>query len=121
MTSPQTRRVCKLCGLVIALALSACTHPQDSGIKVIVGARLEPGPGRDPIEYSVVVISGDKIQAAGSQSATPVPKGSEITRGLGMTLRSAAAGESVEAGRAANLILEGAGQRREMRNGEWVN
>jgi len=106
---------------LMAFSLSACTNPQESGVKVIVGARLEPGAGREAIDYSVVVVADGKFRAVGTQSATPVPKGSEITRGLGMTLRPASDGGRIETGQAANLILEGAGEHREMRNGEWVH
>jgi hypothetical protein len=112
----------RLAGLVAsAAALCACTPAQESGVKVIVGARLEPGAGREAIDYSVVVIADGKFRAVGSQSATPVPKGSEITRGLGMTVHGISTDEPIEVGRAANLVLEGGGQRREMRNGDWIH
>ena len=105
--------------LMGAMALAACTSPDASGVKAIVGAKLIAGPGREPIEYSVVVIEGGKITAAGAQSAIPVPKGSAITGGMGMTIEPEPGGDPIEAGRAANLILKGAGERR-MHNGEWV-
>jgi hypothetical protein len=112
----------RLAGLVVsAVGLCACTPAQESGVKVIVGARLEPGAGREVIDYSVVVVADGKFRAVGSQSATPVPKGSEMTRGLGMTVHGVSGGEPIEVGRAANLVLEGGGQRREMRNGDWVH
>jgi len=94
-----------------ALFLTACTSPDASGVKVIVGAKL------GAIDYSVVVIENGKITAAGPQSQIPVPKGSEITRGIGMTIEPD--GGSLEPGSAANLILKGATERR-MHNGQWV-
>jgi hypothetical protein len=94
-----------------ALTLESCTSPNASGVKVIVGAKL------GAIDYSVVVIENGKITAAGPQSRVPVPKGSEITRGIGMTIEPD--GDSVEPGHAANLILKGATERK-MHNGEWV-
>jgi hypothetical protein len=97
--------------LLFALGLAACTSPQASGVKVIVGARL------GAIEYSVVVIENGKITAAGPQSQIPVPKGSEITRGIGMTIEPD--GDPIEPGHLANLILKGATDRK-MHNGEWV-
>jgi hypothetical protein len=97
--------------LLCALALSACTSPTASGVKVIVGAKL------GTIDYSVVVIENGKITAAGPQAQVPVPKGSEITRGIGMTIEPD--GNSIEPGRAANLILKGATDRK-MHNGEWI-
>jgi len=102
--------------LIAALALAAwalqsCTPPEASGVKVIVGAKL------GAIDYSVVVIEKGKIAAAGPQSQVPVPKGSEITRGIGMTIEPD--GDSIEPGHAANLILKGSTERK-MHNGEWV-
>ena len=93
------------------LFLAACTSPDASGVKVIVGAKL------GAIDYSVVVIENGKITAAGPQSQIPVPKGSEITRGIGMTIQPD--GDSIEPGHPANLILKGATERK-MHNGEWV-
>jgi hypothetical protein len=97
--------------IVAALALASCTSPDASGIKVIVGAKL------GAIDYSVVVIENGKITAAGPQSQVPVPKGSTITRGIGMTIEPD--GDSIEPGQPANLILKGSTERR-MHNGEWV-
>jgi|SRR5580692_1384883 hypothetical protein len=103
--------------VIAAFALAACTSP--SGVKVIVGAKLIAGPGREPIDYSVVVIEGGKITAAGPQSAVPVPKGSAITRGIGMTIEPEPGSGPIEPGRAANLVLKGANERK-MHDGEWV-
>src|SRR5258708_38074276 len=96
---------------VCALALSACVSPQESGVKVIVGAKLEPGSGRARIDYSVVVIADRKFQAVGPQATTPVPKGAVITRGLGMTLEPLPGGDPIEPGRPANLVLKNSTQR----------
>jgi len=96
--------------LPFILALAGCTSP--SGVKVIVGAKL------GSIDYSVVVIENGKITAAGPQSQIPVPKGSTITSGIGMTIEPD--GDSIEPGRPANLILKGAATTRKMHNGEWL-
>jgi hypothetical protein len=95
--------------LPLALVLAGCTSP--SGVKVIVGAKL------GSIDYSVVVIEGGKITAAGPQSQVPVPKGSTITSGIGMTIEPD--GDSIEPGHSANLILKGPTTRK-MHNGEWL-
>jgi hypothetical protein len=99
-------------------------RPEDSGVQVIVGARLDPGAGRAPLEHSVVVIAGGKFQAVGPQSSTPVPVGAKMTQGLGMTIDPLPGGEPIESGRAADLILKGdAASRagaRVMRGGVWV-
>jgi hypothetical protein len=97
--------------IAAVLVLAGCTSPDRSGVKVIVGAKL------GSIDYSVVVIENGKIAAAGPQSQIPVPKGSEITRGIGMTIEPD--GEPVEPGHPANFILKGATERK-MHNGEWV-
>ncbi len=105
-----------LSGLLI---LSGCVHPEDSGVQVIVGAKLEPGPGRAPVDYSVVVVADGKFQAVGPQSSTPVPIGAKITRGLGMIIEPVPGGDPIEAGRPANLILKG-DHEQVMRAGVWV-
>ncbi|HEV1288166.1 MAG TPA: hypothetical protein VNU44_22775 [Bryobacteraceae bacterium] len=97
--------------LLSLMALAACTSPDASGVKVIVGAKL------GAIDYSVVVIENGKITAAGPQSQVPVPKGSAITRGIGMIIEPD--GGSIEPGHPANLILKGSTERK-MHNGEWV-
>jgi hypothetical protein len=100
--------------LVIALlTLIACIGPQESGVKVIVGAKL------GNLEYSVVVIADGKFRAVGPQASTPVPKGAEITRGLGMTIEPLPGGSPIEPGQSADLILKGDAER-VMRRGEWV-
>jgi|SRR5271170_4387000 len=102
----------------------ACTQPQDSSVKVIVGARLIAAPGRAPIEYSVVVIDGGKFRDVGPQASTPVPKGAQMIRGIGMTIEAPPDGAPVEPGHPANLVLKGSREQgltdRVMRNGEWV-
>jgi len=102
--------------LLIALAslLTACISPQESGVKVIVGAKL------GAIDYSVVVIAGGKFQAVGTQAATPVPKGSETIRGLGMTIEPLPGGPLIEPGQPADLLLRGPTETRTMRHGDWV-
>jgi hypothetical protein len=107
-------------GLVVGLIFStSCVRPEDSGVQVIVGAKLEPGDGRAPLEHSVVVIADGKFQAVGPQASTPVPTGAKMTNGLGMTIEPIPGGEPIESGRAANLILKGDHQR-VMRSGVWA-
>jgi hypothetical protein len=98
-----------------AVWMWSCGAPEGSAVKVIVGARIE----NPPLEHSVVVISGGEIRAVGAQSAVPVPKGSQITSGLGMTVEPLDGAGPLTAGSPANLVLKGAA-RRVMRNGEWV-
>jgi hypothetical protein len=106
------------------LGTVACAPEQPSGVKVIVGARLIAAPGRAPIDYSVVVIDGGKFLAVGPQSSTPVPKGAEMFRGIGMTIEPAPGSGPIEPGQPANLVMKGSPEKgltdRVMRNGEWV-
>jgi hypothetical protein len=108
-------------GIVLAgcMILSGCVRPGDSGVQVIVGARLEPGGGQASLEHSVIVIADGKFEAVGPQATTPVPIGAKMTQGLGMTVEPLPGGEPVESGRAANLVLKG-GHERIMRGGVWV-
>jgi hypothetical protein len=126
----MTRAILLAAVAMAILQTVACSPPQEPGIKVIVGARLITAPGRAPIEYSVVVIDGSgKVLAAGPQSSTPVPKGAEMTRGLGMTIEPAPGAGPIEPGQPANLVLkavpgtDSTGKppaERAMRNGQWV-
>ena len=105
--------------ILFAAVLAACTSPEASGVKVIVGAKLIAAPGRAPVEYSVVVIADGKFREVGPQASTPVPKGAELTRGIGMTVEPTPDGGPIEPGRPADLILKGDTERL-MRRGEWV-
>jgi imidazolonepropionase-like amidohydrolase len=66
----------------LAVALAACSAPAPEST-TIVGAGLFDGTGADPIDYSVVVVEGRRIRAAGTQAHTPVPAGSRKWSGLG--------------------------------------
>jgi hypothetical protein len=98
------------------LALAGCL-PEPAPVKTIVGARLIDGTGRPPIEYSIVVIEGDRIKAAGPQTTVPVPKSGENINGLGMTLEPLP-GNTIEPGQPADLVLKGSTERR-MKSGQW--
>ena len=106
--------------LLLALAATGCVSPQESGVKVIVGAKLITAPDRAPIDYSVVVIENGKFRDVGPESSTPVPKGAELTRGIGMTIEPAPGGGPIEPGKPADLVLKGSAER-VMRAGEWVH
>ena len=98
---------------------TSCVRPEDSGVQVIVGAKLEAGAGAAPLEHSVVVIADGKFQAVGPQSSTPVPIGAKMTQGLGMSIEPLPGGEPIQPGHAANLVLKG-DHERVMRAGVWV-
>jgi hypothetical protein len=106
--------------LLLAILLAGCVSPRSSGVKVIVGAKLIPGPGREPIQYSVIVIDGDKFGDVGPQQTTPVPKGAEMIRGIGSTVEPMPGGGPIERGQAADLVLKGTAEKI-MRGGQWIN
>ncbi len=74
-----------LCALAAA-AMSGCKPPDESRLKVIIGATLLDGSGGPPISRSVVIVAGSRIKAIGSQAATPVPAGSDKYNGSGKFL-----------------------------------
>jgi len=67
---------------LIALASSSFWVPagaRDTTVPVVFkGARLIDGTGRPAIENSVLVIRGDKIEAAGEATSIRIPKGAEV-------------------------------------------
>src|SRR6185369_9447471 len=52
----------------------------------IVGATLIDGRGGSPIPDAVVVVRGDKIDAAGARKSIRIPRGAEVFDGKGRTL-----------------------------------
>jgi hypothetical protein len=105
--------------------LSGCSHPSAQGPRpiAIAGARLEPGPGKPVIEYSIVIAEKGKFVAVGTQASVPMPKEAVIVDGLSHTLVPAAESTVIEPGQAANLDMKNASGAvvRSMRQGEWVN
>jgi len=105
--------------------LTGCAHPSEQGPRpiAIAGARLEPGPGKPVIEYSIVIAEKGKFVAVGSQASIPMPKEAVIVDGLSHTLVPAAGTTAIEPGQAANLDMKNASGTvvRSMRQGEWAN
>ena len=100
---------------LLLLALAGCSAPDTTGVKAIVGARIEGSP---PIEYSVVVIAEGKFRAVGPQAITPVPKGAELTDGKGRVISGV-----LEAGKPADLVIRNAATgsvESTMKSGEWI-
>src|SRR5947207_15547541 len=74
---------------VVLLATCACKAPEEGHMKVIVGAVLIDGLGGPPLTNSVVVISGNRIRAAGAASAIPIPAEADKIDGSGRYLMPA--------------------------------
>jgi hypothetical protein len=109
--------------LALTVLLAGCVTPDDSGVIVVVGAKLEPAAGRPEIEHSVVVVEGGKFRAVGTQAAIPVPKGAHITQGLGKILEVAPGGPPIQEGQPATFVLRDAASlsiEMQMRDGAWI-
>jgi hypothetical protein len=104
-----------------ALLLLSCAAPTSS-VKVIVGAQLDPGPGQPRLEHSVIVIRDGKFQAVGPQQSTPVPKGAQITSGMGKLVTPAPGSALIAIGEPADLVMRdiSTSSVEIMHNGEWL-
>ena len=76
----------------------------DFTLKVLIGGTTVVAPGAEPIEDSVVMISGAKIRAVGARKDVPVPQASDRTDLAGEWIVPAE-GSRIEAGEIANLIV----------------
>jgi len=108
----------------LVLLLASCGSPSDSSpVKVIVGAQLDPGHDNPRIEHSVIVIRDGKFQAVGPQQSTPVPKGAQITSGMGKLVTPAPGSALIAPGQPADLVLRDAATNSAqlvMHDGEWL-
>jgi imidazolonepropionase-like amidohydrolase len=107
-----------------ALLLAACAEPgAEPGLKAIVGGRLEPSLDAEPVPFSVIVIAGGKIRAAGPQAEIPVPKGAETLNAKGKVIQPMPYTGKIAPGESADLMIRDAetlAPERLMRAGEWV-
>jgi hypothetical protein len=110
--------------LLTIAVLASCGSPSDgSPVRVIVGAKLDPGHDNPRLEHSVIVIRDGKFLAVGPQASTPVPKGAQITSGMGKLVTPAPGSSMIAAGEPANLVLRDAATSSAemiMHDGEWL-
>lgn len=71
---------------LLPLLLCSCKPPEDSHMKVIIGAVMLDGNGGPPLSNSVVVTSGAEIREAGSSSNVPIPAEADKIDGSGRFL-----------------------------------
>ncbi|MDR3701336.1 MAG: amidohydrolase family protein [Candidatus Sulfopaludibacter sp.] len=71
---------------VLPLLLCACKSPEESHMKVIIGAVMIDGQGGPPVSNSVVVVAGGEIREAGVSSNIPVPAEADKIDGSGRFL-----------------------------------
>jgi hypothetical protein len=110
--------------LLTIAVLASCGSPSDgSPVKVIVGAQLDPGNGNPRLEHSIIVVRDGKFEAAGPQASTPVPKGAQITSGMGKLVTPAPGSSPIATGEPADLVLRNAATNsveKTMHGGEWL-
>ncbi len=70
-------------GILLLIGISAVGQPVS---KALVGGVLIDGYGGPPIRNSVILISGDRIQAVGQIATLPVPPGAEVISTAGMSI-----------------------------------
>ena len=77
----------KRSAVLVALILLVTASPALAApIKALVGGRLIDGYGGAPIENSVVLIEGDRIQTVGRVGEVAIPEGAEVISTEGMSV-----------------------------------
>jgi imidazolonepropionase-like amidohydrolase len=71
---------------VVLICAMPHAQPARAGAIAIVGARLVDGTGNQPVDDSVIVIAGDRIQAAGPRARVQVPAGATVIDAKGKVL-----------------------------------
>ena len=82
------RKTLTLCTIVL-LAFAAAPHAQRGAtgpVTAIVGARLVDGTGAAAVNDSVILVSGDRITAAGPRARVQVPQGATVVNASGKTV-----------------------------------
>ena len=73
----------------VLLAFAAAPHAQRGAagpVTAIVGARLVDGTGAAAVNDSVILVSGDRITAAGPRARVQVPQGATVVNASGKTV-----------------------------------
>src|SRR5258706_12423667 len=71
---------------VLALAVPRAQRGAGGPVTAIVGAKLIDGTGSSPVDDSVVIVSGDRIIAAGPRARVKPPQGATVVDATGKTL-----------------------------------
>ena len=82
-------RVCRFCFLLlgsISLSLPALAQSPAGNVVVLSGGRLIDGFGGPPLENSVIVIRGNRIEAVGRQGEVAIPPGARVISTEGRTV-----------------------------------
>jgi hypothetical protein len=90
---------------LLTLLLSGCqVGNQVSGLKVLIGATAIMQAGTNPVQDTVIVISGATIRAAGIRKDVPIPQDSERTDLTGKWVVPASGGR-IAPGEPADLFV----------------
>lgn len=91
--------------LMFLLAVGCRTNEQSTvRLKVLLGATTTIAPGDVPIQDSIIVIAGDRIQSAGLRRDVRVPKNSDRTDVTGRWIVPAP-GSRIKPDETANLLI----------------
>ena len=73
---------------VLVLTVGAAPRAQRGAgpVTAIVGARLVDGTGALPVDNSVILVTGDRITAAGPRASVQVPQGATVVNAAGKTV-----------------------------------
>ncbi len=117
-----------LCAIAACVVMAGCqAGNQVSDLKVLIGATAVIQAGQNPIQDSVIVISGATIRAAGLRKDVPIPQNSERTDLTGKWVVPAQGGR-LASGEPADLFVLNAGPNggpaadgpsRRMVHGQW--
>ncbi len=122
----RTLHVTAVCALMLLLA-GCQTGNQVSDLKVLIGGTAIIKAGENPVQDTVIVISGATIRAAGIRKDVPIPQDSERTDLTGKWVVPFTGGQ-IAAGEPADLFILNAGPNgapavggvsRKMTHGQW--
>jgi len=82
----RAMRIFRMAPIALAILLAPATLPAQQATLAIVGGRIIDGYGGPVIENGVILVSGDRITAVGTQDQISIPAGVEIIETQGMTV-----------------------------------
>jgi hypothetical protein len=86
------------------MLLVDCRRKPEGPLKMLIGGTTVVSAGAQPIEDSIVLIAGSKIQAVGTRKEVDVPKATDRTDLTGEWIVPAA-GATIAPGEPANLMI----------------
>ena len=90
--------------MAVLLLLAACQRKPNGPVKMLIGGTTIVSEGAAPVEDSIILIAGNKIQAVGTRNDVEIPKATDRTDLTGEWIVPAA-GATIAAGERANLII----------------